>query len=979
MRRFAVVSLVAFLSAAALHADDPRFPPKFMPKEKEQISPPVVAAPIHECAESVHVTGFVPHATVRVIANGTEELGKDQPSFGFADIALTRSLKLNEKITATQAVGALTSVQSYVPVPVTAYPPGGFKKPDVGKDLYECGHIVPVDKLVPSVKVHVFEAGGPIGDAEVAGTWQPVFTTALHKQKDVTAQQIACEMDEAKTIKSPLSDPVTVKPEPQPLKSPTVDPSSVIAGNDAVAIYDLYVGAEVQVKESSAPIGGGFATAGANWCPIFPPVKSNPNITANQKLCGPPSPDSPPVTTTAPLNAPTVVGPICAGSQFVVVRDTTVNATILLFRNGGLVGTGGAGPGDIVVAIGGNSHWNANDVVTARQSMGNTLSPPSNSVTVVSQLRTPAVEVLGGEPFFLPESGEQAIDGPVFPRGRGAGPVIAVQACCDKKVKAAVSGANGASVADVPLTEVFPGYYTGTWDWHSSSNWKVPDGIPIGPYTVKVTTDCAQEPATKKFYVIFNPDDVSGPSRFSFNETGIWFGSPPSNASFALTYQLHPDDARVFGKAIAATKGETDSLKAAQQVENVEQALFAYSLNYHTQDVLDMLANFTEAQCADDANVLTAMLRSIGIPSHPVTADAALETGAAGWTFDTWVEFLVPGNSGPQWLILHPHQYPSLPPQRRPDFGANQSVATKASNDLVIFADENWVWNEVSDNNADVTYDRNACQEPNQAHTFHAAWLEDLCEQGYWSPNHWDCAGIGTRSASLRAEWRLDLGESAFGGAVSGRLVLRNVSYDRVAGPLVIELVTDLPESKAFPDERFVSIRKEISLEPGQETTIPFKLETPRTFPLRHRPYLHVAFVRGGERKTNLTLAVEPVKIVSRLRAVVEVSGERRVGQALSVKAVVTNPSREAADGVRVRLALPAGLVAAETPKIEPFALKPGAERKISWRVKVTAPLEAGTLRVEATAAVGGWAEAVEPVSIREEVRRPPTDVLRRR
>lgn len=974
--RFACVFLLA---AASLRADEPRFPREFTPREPSQLSPPFVSAPINECAEAVHVSGFVPHAIVRVIANGVEEVGKDQPAFGFADILLKRPLKLGEKITATQTVGTLASVQSYVPVPVTAYPPGGFKKPEVGKDLYECGHIVPVDKLVPSVKVHVFEAGVPIGDAPAAGTWEPVFTAALQRQKDVTAQQIACEMDEAKKITSPPSDPVTVKAEPQPLTSPTVDPSSVIAENDAVAIYGLFVGAEVQVKESNAPIGGGFATAGANWCPISPPVKSNPNITANQKLCGPPSPDSPPVTTTAPLKPPTVVGPICAGSQFVIVRDTTVNATVLLFRNGSFVTAAGAQPGDVIVALGGNNHWNINDVVTARQSMGNNLSLVSNTVTVTGQLRIPAIEVLGGEPFFLPESGEQAIDGAVFPRGRGAGPVIAVQACCQKKVRATITDPNGGAVGDVPLTEVFPGYFTGTWDWHSASNWPIPNGVPVGAYTVKATTDCDQQPGLKTFYVIFDPAEVNGPARFSFNETGIWFGSPPQNLSRALTYQLHPDDSRVFGKAIAAAKGETDSRKAAQKVETAEQALFAYSLNYHTNDVLDMLANFKEAQCADDANVLVAMLRSIGIPSHPVTADAALETGPATWTFDTWVEFLVPGNNGPEWLIFHPHEYPNLPAKTRADFGANQPVATKSYDDLIIFANENWVWNEVSDNNPDVTYTRNSCQEPNQNHTFHAAWLEDLCEQGYWNPNHWDCAGIGTRShtSSLQVEWRLEHREIPFGGRLSGRLVVKNTGYDWLGGPLLVELVADLPESKAFPDSTLATMRTEIALEPGKEVTIPFELKVPRSLPLRHRPFLRAALVRAAEKKQDLTISVEPVEIRSRVHVTLDISGERRIGGTLTVKAVVSNPSRELAEGVRVSLALPAGLAEARAVPSEPYSLKPGEKREFSWRVRVKAPIEAASLRVAAAAAAGGWAEAVEPISVSAPVR--PSAVLRRK
>ena len=120
-----------------------------------------------------------------------------------------------------------------------------------------------------------------------------------------------------------------------------------------------------------------------------------------------------------------------------------------------------------------------------------------------------------------------------------------MQACCNNGVSVTVRGVDGAVVQKVAMTQVAPGYYTGSWDWSSPSGWAVPDGIPVGAYTVEVKTNCQGEPVTKKFYVIFNPGDVGGPARFSFDETGIWFGSPPSNFSRALVYYLHPDDARI--------------------------------------------------------------------------------------------------------------------------------------------------------------------------------------------------------------------------------------------------------------------------------------------------------------------------------------------------------------------------------------------------------------------------------------------------
>jgi hypothetical protein len=76
------------------------------------------------------------------------------------------------------------------------------------------------------------------------------------------------------------------------------------------------------------------------------------------------------------------------------------------------------------------------------------VSPPSNDAHVVGWLRQPVIEILGGEPFFHARAGEEPIDGPVFPRGRGPGPTIRVQACCSLNVRLQIIGPDGRIVAD---------------------------------------------------------------------------------------------------------------------------------------------------------------------------------------------------------------------------------------------------------------------------------------------------------------------------------------------------------------------------------------------------------------------------------------------------------------------------------------------------------------------------------------------------
>src|SRR5712692_10604580 len=114
------VEMIGLVPAMAF--GEPQINAQFPVRESGELSPPIVAPPIHECAAAVYVYGFVPGATVRVLANGTEVVGNAMPEVGFAEISLTRPLTLSDVITATQTVGTITSAPSYDPVPVGPYP-----------------------------------------------------------------------------------------------------------------------------------------------------------------------------------------------------------------------------------------------------------------------------------------------------------------------------------------------------------------------------------------------------------------------------------------------------------------------------------------------------------------------------------------------------------------------------------------------------------------------------------------------------------------------------------------------------------------------------------------------------------------------------------------------------------------------------------------------------------------------------------------
>jgi hypothetical protein len=361
--------------------EEPRINEQFPVRDSSNLSPPVVARPIHECAVAVWVSGFVPWATVRVYANGSHLVGQATSPVGFLKVPLTRSLVLGEVITATQTVGTITSGPSYDHVPTEPYP--ALTRPVVGPDLYDCGRIVPVGNLVASTHVEVSDqtAHSSLGGAEATGDWEPVVTSKLVHDHLTQAVQIACPHVSGKTTSSPPSQPVKVLPEPARLSRVVVD--KPVVGTDVVTLHNLLVGAEVEIKNGPATIGSGLATARDNWARVSSPIPAGTavSITATQKLCSPSQP-SDPVHPTESLPAPHLGAPICEGSRFVTVDGTVLNANVVLLRAGHIIGYGGAVLGTLRLAAGAGVTLTSGDVLTVIQYIGTVISPASNPVTV---------------------------------------------------------------------------------------------------------------------------------------------------------------------------------------------------------------------------------------------------------------------------------------------------------------------------------------------------------------------------------------------------------------------------------------------------------------------------------------------------------------------------------------------------------------------------------------------------------------------
>ena len=347
------------------------------PKGGSVLSPPNVEA-TNECATSVYVDSFVPHATVTVFLNGTTVIGGPvTPQFGYVDVTLTHPLHTGDKVTAKQTVNGVTSAPS-APM-VAGAMPAKLAAPTVGTAIYACGRIVPVNGLVSGVKVEVQDntANTGIGTGATpngwGNDWDPVGTTSLTAGHAIAARQVACT-----GVSSAWSAAEPVHTDPAPVTVPVLDPP--VVGNDAVTAHDLLTGSELKAFDHATQIGAGFTTASTNTMGVSPKIAATGSISADQTLCAPGA-KSTPVTPVSSLTPPTLVGPICPGQAGVSVAGTTINATLVLLKNNVVSGYGGAGPGDVPLNIATPAAFALNDKVQVVEYIGSIVTM-SNTVTV---------------------------------------------------------------------------------------------------------------------------------------------------------------------------------------------------------------------------------------------------------------------------------------------------------------------------------------------------------------------------------------------------------------------------------------------------------------------------------------------------------------------------------------------------------------------------------------------------------------------
>lgn len=345
-----------------------------------ELSPPNIEA-TSDCTTHVYVDSFVPKATIHVWL-GTAIIGSATPHGAFAAVPLTQQLHPTDKVTATQTVNGVTSAHSK-PAIIGALP-ANLPTPTLDPHIYACGRVVPVHNLISGATVAVKDAttNTQIGSGftpNVWGSdWAPIGTSALTAGHQITATQTAC----GSRTSAPSAN-ATVLSDPSPMNKPTLVPP--IVGNDTVTLDNLYIGALLEAQNTAVTpaqtLGGGYATAADNWMQLAAPIVASEDIGAVESLCSD-KVDVPPQKPVATLSAPLLLGPICPGQPAVQVRNSVLNATLVLLKNGAVVGYGGAAPGDVPLTIAPPNAFAANDTVEVVQYINAITSPASNIVKV---------------------------------------------------------------------------------------------------------------------------------------------------------------------------------------------------------------------------------------------------------------------------------------------------------------------------------------------------------------------------------------------------------------------------------------------------------------------------------------------------------------------------------------------------------------------------------------------------------------------
>lgn len=307
----------------------------------ELLSPPYLAQP-YQCATSVTVYGFVPHATVEIEVAGvvvvSQQVGFPEPVG--ATLALATALTAGQDIRARQKFGSGQSDFS-LPVKVLDHTkefPAGPPRPEISPaPLYGCGVRTGVRNLLAGGTVWLTADGTEVGKVTGCAPHQGINVTPAYSP----TQHVRAWFEICKDPSAPSQEEITQNP-PAPLPAPGFAP--IHEGGEQLIVNNVVNGAKVTLLRNGVNQGTWACWGGQLMAALSSPFSSVDFFSATQEMC-PGQPASPAGTATvipcSGLPAPHI-GPVQGGDTQIVITSSEPGATIKIWVNGDHAGTGSA-------------------------------------------------------------------------------------------------------------------------------------------------------------------------------------------------------------------------------------------------------------------------------------------------------------------------------------------------------------------------------------------------------------------------------------------------------------------------------------------------------------------------------------------------------------------------------------------------------------------------------------------------------------
>src|SRR5882724_6722268 len=334
--------------------------PRDFKEDPKFVSPPTLGQPIYACSGAITVQNFIPGAKIEVFIDGAAA-----PNPSFIGILPTpgqthdtgQNFTVGQVVYVTQTIGAATSAHSNS-VTVTSHTedfPAGLPKPRLfAHPLYQCGHAVLVEDVVPGSSVTVQsedDAGGGtfkpavnVGGFQASTEWglnwsgvSPEFTLAAR----VSASAKLC------SDTSPRSDFEITVPPPAPVPPGTVE-KPIINGQSLVTIWGQggppsdppTHGVILTVRDSVPNVRGQTPAPGGapHILGISPAAVTGEKLDVTQKLCTESVPGTPVVVEDCGAMPAPIIKPPMPGDTKIVVTTQIPGAEILVFASGQEIG-----------------------------------------------------------------------------------------------------------------------------------------------------------------------------------------------------------------------------------------------------------------------------------------------------------------------------------------------------------------------------------------------------------------------------------------------------------------------------------------------------------------------------------------------------------------------------------------------------------------------------------------------------------------